>query len=160
MNISDFPLKLYYSIGDVSQIAQVEPHVLRYWETEFKSISPSKGDSGRRMYRKKDVENILLIKHLLYEKKFTIAGAKKYFAEMRRKSDDLFDEPLDPSPAPAQVPAEAPAELTAQPPQAAPAPQQQPPPPQDTEALRQLQAGLQALRDRVRQHLSEYADPQ
>ena len=91
MNISDFPLKLYYSIGEVSQIVGVEPHVLRYWESEFRSISPAKADSGRRQYKRKDVETILLIRHLLYERKFTIAGAKKHIAEAKGAHMELFD---------------------------------------------------------------------
>ena len=91
MNISDFPLKLYYSIGEVSQIVGVEPHVLRYWESEFRNISPAKADSGRRQYKRKDVETILLIRHLLYERKFTIAGAKKHLAEAKGAHMELFD---------------------------------------------------------------------
>ncbi len=69
--------KLYYKIGEVSEITEVEPYVLRYWESEFKIGSPARTNSRQRLYRKKDLELILEIKKLLYEEKYTIAGAKK-----------------------------------------------------------------------------------
>jgi len=72
------PDKLYFKIGEVSTITGLPTHVLRFWETEFKRINPKRTPSGQRLYRKKDVELILKIKFLLYEKKFTIPGAKKY----------------------------------------------------------------------------------
>ncbi len=71
------PEKLYYKIGEVSQITGVEPYVLRYWESEFKIINPGRTISKQRLYRRKDLEQILEIKKLLYEEKFTISGAKK-----------------------------------------------------------------------------------
>ena len=71
------PEKLYYKIGEVSQITGVEPYVLRYWESEFKIITPGRTNSKQRLYRRKDLEQILEIKRLLYEEKFTISGAKK-----------------------------------------------------------------------------------
>ena len=71
------PNKLYFKIGEVSAIAGVEPYVLRYWESEFKAIKPSRTRSKQRIYRRKDVELILEIKKILYEEKFTIAGARK-----------------------------------------------------------------------------------
>ncbi len=70
--------KLYFKIGEVSQIAGVAPSVVRFWETEFPSIKPERSDKGQRLYRKKDLETILAIKDLLYKQKFTIAGAKKH----------------------------------------------------------------------------------
>jgi DNA-binding transcriptional MerR regulator len=73
----EIPDKLYFRIGDVSRLAGVKPYVLRYWETEFPAISPKKSGTGHRLYRRKDVELILEIKHLLYEKRFTIEGARK-----------------------------------------------------------------------------------
>ena len=73
----EIPDKLYFRIGDVSRLAGVKPYVLRYWESEFPSISPKKSGTGHRLYRRKDVELILEIKHLLYEKRFTIEGARK-----------------------------------------------------------------------------------
>ena len=69
--------KLYYSISEISKMAGIEPHVLRYWEDEFSLLRPEKGNAGRRMYRQKDLGTILRIKKLLYEDKYTIAGAKK-----------------------------------------------------------------------------------
>jgi DNA-binding transcriptional MerR regulator len=75
------PDKLFFRIGEVSQIVGVEPYVLRYWESEFKGLSPKKSSSGQRMFRRKDVELLLEIKHLLYDKKFTIEGARKALAE-------------------------------------------------------------------------------
>ena len=73
----DIPDKLYFKIGEVSELLGVEPYVLRYWETEFSVLSPKKSGTGHRLYRRKDVELLLRIKHLLYEKKFTIEGARQ-----------------------------------------------------------------------------------
>lgn len=73
----EIPDKLYFRIGEVSQLAGVKPYVLRYWETEFAGIGPKKSGSNHRLYRRKDVELILDIKHLLYEKRYTIEGARK-----------------------------------------------------------------------------------
>jgi len=87
---AQLPDKLYFKIGEVSDIAGVKPYVLRYWETEFNIIKPSKTPTNQRLYRKKEVELILEIKKLLYEDKFTIAGAKKYLADkMRKKPEQL-----------------------------------------------------------------------
>ena len=69
--------KLYYSIGEVSKITELKPYVLRYWETEFKQLRPSKNKAGNRTYRQKDIDIILRIKDLLYNQKFTIEGARK-----------------------------------------------------------------------------------
>ncbi len=71
------PDKLFFRIGEVSQLVGVEPYVLRYWESEFPGLSPKKSNTGQRMFRRKDVELLLNIKDLLYEKKFTIEGARK-----------------------------------------------------------------------------------
>ena len=71
------PTKLFYRIGEVSRLSGLEPYVLRYWETEFPQIKPDKGRSGHRLYQKKDLNAILLVKHLLYEEGYTIAGARK-----------------------------------------------------------------------------------
>tara|TARA_B100000073_G_scaffold142250_1_gene117051 strand:- start:195 stop:524 length:330 start_codon:yes stop_codon:yes gene_type:complete len=70
--------KLYYSIGEVSKIVKLKPYVLRYWETEFKQLSPPKNRAGNRTYRQKDIDIILEIKNLLYNKKFTIEGARTF----------------------------------------------------------------------------------
>ena len=71
------PTKLYYSITEVAELTSVKPHVLRYWETEFKALRPKKNRAGNRTYRAGDIEIIQTIKRLLYEDGFTIAGAKK-----------------------------------------------------------------------------------
>lgn len=76
--------RLYYRIGEVSRITGLKPHVLRYWESEFKVIKPHKGGSLQRLYRRKDLDLILKIKKLLYEEGFTIAGAKKKIRDLER----------------------------------------------------------------------------
>ena len=76
--------RLYYRIGEVSRITGLKPHVLRYWESEFKVIKPLKGGSLQRLYRRKDLDLILKIKKLLYEEGFTIAGAKKKIRDLER----------------------------------------------------------------------------
>jgi DNA-binding transcriptional MerR regulator len=75
------PVKLFYRIGEVSHIVGVEPHVLRYWETEFRSIRPQKSRKGQRIYSRRDVEKLLKVKDLLYTHGFTIAGARKRLRE-------------------------------------------------------------------------------
>ena len=77
------PNKLYFKIGEVSTITGVEPYVLRYWESEFKAIKPSRTQSKQRIYRRKDVELIIEVKKILYEEKFTIAGARKRLQEVK-----------------------------------------------------------------------------
>src|SRR5438093_9586575 len=74
------PKKLYYRIGEVCEIVGVQPHVLRYWESEFPRLSPPKNRAGQRTYRPKDIELLLQIRKLLYEDGFTIAGARKQLA--------------------------------------------------------------------------------
>ncbi|MEK6407107.1 MAG: MerR family transcriptional regulator [Acidobacteriota bacterium] len=74
---SIIPEKLFFRIGEVCDLIKVQPHVLRYWETEFPMLAPQKNRAGQRVYRRKDVEMVLRIRDLLYEEKFTIAGAKK-----------------------------------------------------------------------------------
>jgi len=71
------PEKPYYRIGEVAELVGVEPHVLRYWEREFRAIRPTKSARGQRVYSRRDVENLLRVRHLLYAEGFTIAGAKK-----------------------------------------------------------------------------------
>ncbi|HEX4475343.1 MAG TPA: MerR family transcriptional regulator [Polyangiaceae bacterium] len=74
-------VKLYYRIGEVSHIVGVQPHVLRYWESEFRSIRPQKSHKGQRVYSRRDVERLLKVKDLLKNQGFTIAGAKKKLRE-------------------------------------------------------------------------------
>jgi len=80
---SQIPDKLFFKIGEVAELTGTKPHVLRYWESEFKMLRPAKGESGQRIYRRKDVELIFAIKKLLYEENFTIAGAKKQLQRLR-----------------------------------------------------------------------------
>jgi DNA-binding transcriptional MerR regulator len=78
---SQIPNKLFFKIGEVCELAGVEPFVLRYWETEFPSLAPQKGKTGHRVYRKRDVEMVLKIRSLLYDRGFTIAGARRQLAK-------------------------------------------------------------------------------
>ena len=77
------PSKLYYRIGEVAELVGVEPHVLRYWEREFRTIRPTKSAKGQRVYSRRDVESLVLVRGLLYEEGFTIAGARKKLQESR-----------------------------------------------------------------------------
>jgi len=83
------PDKLYYSITEVSELTSVKPHVLRYWETEFKALKPKKNRAGNRTYRSSDIKLVLLIKKLLYNDGFTIAGAKKKLLETKSAADEI-----------------------------------------------------------------------
>jgi DNA-binding transcriptional MerR regulator len=80
MNV-EIPDKLYFKIGEVAKLAGVPPHVLRYWESEFSAIHPKRANSKQRLYRRADVELILKLKELLHERRYTIAGARKYLAD-------------------------------------------------------------------------------
>ena len=82
--MKNVPEKTYYRIGEVAKITRVKPYVLRYWETEFKAMVPPKSSSNQRMYRRKDIERVLMIKHLLYKQRFTIEGARKRLNEILR----------------------------------------------------------------------------
>src|SRR5271157_4450684 len=85
----EIPDKLFFRIGEVSQLVGVEAYVLRYWESEFPGLSPRKSSSGQRMFRRKDVELLLRIKHLLYDRKFTIEGARKALQEKNKSTEDV-----------------------------------------------------------------------
>jgi DNA-binding transcriptional MerR regulator len=86
---STIPEKLFFRIGEVCELMGVQPHVLRYWETEFPMLAPQKNRAGQRVYRRKDVEMVMRIRELLYEEKFTIAGAKKKLLEEMRSRNTL-----------------------------------------------------------------------
>ncbi len=75
--------KEYYSIGDVCEIADLKPHVLRYWETQFSALRPTKNRAGNRVYRPKDVQLVQLLRHLLYTQRYTIEGAKRKLDQLR-----------------------------------------------------------------------------
>ena len=79
--------KVYYSIGEVCDLTGLKPHVLRYWESQFEVLHPSKNRAGNRVYRSKDIELVLLVKHLLYEEKYTIDGANRRLLEMRKQGE-------------------------------------------------------------------------
>jgi DNA-binding transcriptional MerR regulator len=99
VNDRKIPNKLFFKIGEVCEITETQPYVLRYWESEFPALAPAKNSSGQRIYRRRDIETVLRIKQLLYDEGFTIAGAKKRLeAEMGGRSPT-------PTPVPdAQVP--------------------------------------------------------
>ncbi len=96
----EIPNKLYFRIGEVAKLAGIKPYVLRFWESEFNGLGPKKSGTGHRLYRRKDVELVLEIKRLLYEKRFTIEGARKVLeakpkreavrAEVPKKQAELF----------------------------------------------------------------------
>ncbi|MBI4699275.1 MAG: MerR family transcriptional regulator [Nitrospirae bacterium] len=81
----NIPEKLFYKIGEVSSIAEVESYVLRYWETEFPFLKPKKNRAGQRVYTRKNLDLILQVKNLLYKDKYTIAGVRKKFTENSRE---------------------------------------------------------------------------
>jgi DNA-binding transcriptional MerR regulator len=89
------PDKIYFRIGEVSRLCRLPSYVLRFWETEFPQLKPSKSSTGQRMYRKPDVENVLRIKSLLYDEGFTIAGARQYLRLENRKKQPAL--PFAPS---------------------------------------------------------------
>jgi len=80
-NRAELPDKLFFKIGEVAKLTGVKQHVLRYWESEFSAIRPQKSKTNQRLYRRKDVEAVLAVKHLLYERKFTIEGARRHLRE-------------------------------------------------------------------------------
>ena len=84
----EIPDKLYFRIGEVSRLTGVKPYVLRFWENEFSTLGPKKSGTGHRLFRRKDVELILEIKQLLYEKRYTIEGARKWL-ETRAKPEPM-----------------------------------------------------------------------
>ena len=77
-------LQQFFSIGDVCELTELKPHVLRYWESQFRFLSPAKNRSGNRVYQRREVELIMLVKHLLYTEKYTIEGARKRIEQYRR----------------------------------------------------------------------------
>jgi DNA-binding transcriptional MerR regulator len=88
----EIPNKLYFRIGEVSDLVGVRPYVLRYWESEFPDIKPSKSKSGQRLYKRRDVEQLVRIRQLLYEERFTIDGARKRLKELSRSE---FAKPVE-----------------------------------------------------------------
>jgi DNA-binding transcriptional MerR regulator len=78
------PVQEFFSIGDVCQLTDLKPHVLRYWESQFRFLNPAKNRSGNRVYQRREIELIMLVKHLLYNEKYTIEGARRRIEEYRR----------------------------------------------------------------------------
>ena len=83
-----YPVQEFFSIGEVCQLTDLKPHVLRYWESQFRFLNPAKNRSGNRVYQRREIELIMLVKHLLYAEKYTIEGARQRI-EQYRKSGDL-----------------------------------------------------------------------
>lgn len=81
--------RLFYKIGEISEIADIEPHVLRYWESEFPFLKPRKNKTGQRIYTRKNLELVLQIKNLLYKEKYTIAGVRKKFGDNTLKKNSV-----------------------------------------------------------------------
>ncbi|HJU74862.1 MAG TPA: MerR family transcriptional regulator [Gemmatimonadaceae bacterium] len=81
------PVQEFFSIGEVCQLTDLKPHVLRYWESQFRFLHPAKNRSGNRVYQRREIELILLVKHLLYTEKYTIDGARKKIDEHRRNGE-------------------------------------------------------------------------
>lgn len=95
VELEKIPERLFFRIGDVADILKVKPYVIRYWEAEFKDLAPHKNPSGQRLYRKKDVEKIIMIRHLLHKERYSIEGAKKKLKEYKKKGESvLFDEQI------------------------------------------------------------------
>ena len=83
----EIPQKTFFTIAEVARITAVKAHVLRYWESQFSALHPDKSRGNRRVYRRQDIETILLIKELLYRRKFSIEGARKHMSELRRQGE-------------------------------------------------------------------------
>jgi DNA-binding transcriptional MerR regulator len=130
------PNKLFFKIGEVCEITDTQPYVLRYWESEFSALAPAKNSSGQRIYRRRDIETVLRIKQLLYEEGFTIAGAKK---RLEAELAGRVDTPQEPTAAPA---------APTPPPSATPNPGTD-----DAAALRAREA-LLTVRDQLREMLT------
>jgi DNA-binding transcriptional MerR regulator len=84
MATKDEPVQEFFSIGDVCGLTDLKPHVLRYWESQFRFLNPAKNRSGNRVYQRREVELIMLVKHLLYTEKYTIDGARQRIEEQRK----------------------------------------------------------------------------
>jgi DNA-binding transcriptional MerR regulator len=97
--MAELPSKLFFRIGEVASLVGVEPHVLRYWEREFRSIRPTKSKKGQRVYSRKDVENLLRVRDLLYRDGFTIAGAKKQLHRPEADADGAAEADVRAEPA-------------------------------------------------------------
>jgi DNA-binding transcriptional MerR regulator len=141
--MAELPSKLFFRIGEVAGLVGVEPHVLRYWEREFRSIRPTKSAKGQRVYSRKDVENLLRVRDLLYRDGFTIAGAKKKL--QRGGVEPGHDPALEAASAAAPSSEDAPPATSTAAAAAAPGSALDP----------RVRAKLMALRDEIEQFLDE-----
>ena len=87
--LPELPEKRYFRIGEVAELTQLPAYTLRYWETEFPQLKPKKTSTGQRIYKKEDIEIIFWLKHLLYERKYTIEGARKELNKIRKEKSEL-----------------------------------------------------------------------
>jgi DNA-binding transcriptional MerR regulator len=90
--IPEIPERVFYRIREVCEYTGLKPHILRYWEQEFRDIRPTKSSRGQRLYRKRDLDAIFTIKNLLYEKRYTIDGARKYLNTQKSLIDQIKDD--------------------------------------------------------------------
>jgi len=93
--IPNIPDRVFYRIREVCAFTGLKPHILRYWEQEFRNIRPVKSSKGQRLYRKKDLDAIIMIKKLLYEKRFTIDGARKYLHTQKTLVDEIKEDLIE-----------------------------------------------------------------
>jgi len=91
----ELPDRVFYRIKEVCSLTGLKPHVLRYWEQEFKDIKPIKSPKGQRLYKRKDLDTIITIKKLLYEKKYTIDGAKRFLSDKKRVVDEIKEDLME-----------------------------------------------------------------
>jgi len=144
------PQKLFFKIGEVCELAGVQAHVLRYWETEFPMLAPQKNRAGQRTYRRKDVEMALRIKELLYDEQYTIAGAKKKLAtELRAPARDSA---LPPARAPVRS-LQPPPSLAARFTSSTPAPSSPEPSSSETRLTSEQSASLKEIAGQLREIL-------
>lgn len=104
MGLDKIPDKPYFRIGEVAELLDVETHVLRYWESEFTQIAPRRAPSKHRLYRKEDIKTLAVIKHLLHEEGFTLAGAKRRLSEVPIEAADQPEPEPEVRPGPAPQP--------------------------------------------------------
>lgn len=144
--------KLFYSIGEVAEILQLKPYVLRYWETEFKKLNPQKSFAGQRTYRTRDIQLALTIKKLLYDDKYTIAGAIQKLNELDEKGELVsFPNVASEAPAVSTAPAEEKVEATQV--EVEPAAAVEPPKPQvDGQKVKDLKTLLEATKKLLKKY--------
>ncbi len=141
MDKAALPNKPYFRIGEVAELLGVETHVLRYWESEFPQLSPTRAPSGQRLYRRPDVEKLIVVRRLLHQEGYTIAGARRRLEEMERQPGDI------PESAPAPAPPAGPSQQGRLFPPPAPAPSEEAGP--DRRVVAEVVAELRELLRRL-----------